>query len=82
MNIRTTFVVLLACFLLTESRAQDSQKPNVIIIFNDDMGYADVGCYGARKSKRRVLIGWPKRAVALPVFTSLQPSVPHHGQLC
>ena len=23
------------------------EKPNVIIIYNDDMGYQDLGCFGA-----------------------------------
>jgi arylsulfatase A len=27
--------------------AQTSKKPNVIIIFNDDQGYQDLGCYGS-----------------------------------
>lgn len=31
--------------------AQAAEKPNVIIIFNDDMGYSDLGCYGAPKTK-------------------------------
>ncbi|MBT7854615.1 MAG: sulfatase-like hydrolase/transferase, partial [Opitutae bacterium] len=28
-----------------------AQKPNFVIIFNDDMGYADLGCFGAEKIK-------------------------------
>ncbi len=26
----------------------DPEKPNVVIILMDDMGYADVGCFGAQ----------------------------------
>jgi len=26
-------------------------KPNIVIIFNDDMGYADLGCFGSAKNK-------------------------------
>jgi arylsulfatase A len=28
-----------------------ADKPNIIIIFNDDMGYADLGCFGSEKNK-------------------------------
>jgi arylsulfatase A-like enzyme len=31
--------------------APASKKPNIIIIFADDLGYGDVGCYGATKIK-------------------------------
>ncbi len=39
-----TFVILLFCL---NSLAQD--KPNVIFIYADDLGYGDVSCYGATK---------------------------------
>ena len=37
-------LVLSGCFAVS---AYAAQKPNVIIIFNDDMGYQDLGCYSA-----------------------------------
>jgi len=33
------------------SDEQDSKKPNVIFIIVDDMGWADLGCYGSRQIK-------------------------------
>src|SRR5437867_11408133 len=32
------------CFL----QAADYQKPNFVIVFCDDLGYADISCYGAK----------------------------------
>lgn len=42
-------LALLALFSACVLRAAD--KPNVIVIFADDLGYGDVGCYGAKGYK-------------------------------
>jgi arylsulfatase A-like enzyme len=39
---------LLICGLLVlDSAAADGQKPNIVLIMGDDMGYSDIGCYGS-----------------------------------
>ena len=43
---------LMICFCQSyHALAQDNTKPNVVIIFADDLGYGDLGCYGATKQK-------------------------------
>ena len=33
------------------SALKAADQPNIIIVFNDDMGYGDLGCFGATKIK-------------------------------
>ena len=43
---------LIAFFILIfSSNAYSLTKPNIVIIFTDDQGYADVGCFGAKNHK-------------------------------
>lgn len=47
-------IALLFAASHTVSHAVDDvtdPKPNIIIIFNDDMGYADIGCFGSETNK-------------------------------
>ena len=45
---KTIVLAVLTCALLP---AEAATQPNIIIIFNDDMGYADLGCFGSEKNK-------------------------------
>jgi|GEM_PF-61469 len=48
----SNLITLLLFSLLTgHSASANTDKPNIVVIFNDDMGYADLGCFGAEKIK-------------------------------
>jgi arylsulfatase A len=44
---RFLHLTVLSLFLVVQS-SFSAQQPNIVIIFMDDMGYADVSCFGAQ----------------------------------
>lgn len=40
-------LVLLFSWSIGESRTEAAERPNIIYIMSDDMGYSDIGCYGS-----------------------------------
>ena len=46
MRIFLTLFVAISHWLLSNAK-----KPNIVIIFTDDQGYADLGCYGSKTNK-------------------------------
>ncbi|MEK6239618.1 MAG: sulfatase-like hydrolase/transferase, partial [Planctomycetales bacterium] len=49
MTARFACTAFLVC--VVSSSADASERPNVIFLLTDDLGYSDVGCYGASKVK-------------------------------
>ena len=45
------FLIALAWLLPAPVHAAGEEKPNIIFIFADDLGYGDIGCYGAKGFK-------------------------------
>ena len=49
MSSRTRTSAGLAVLAVFASTAFGIDKPNVVLIYSDDVGFADVGAYGAKK---------------------------------
>lgn len=60
MNLKPCFL-LIVCLFSFASIAQ--KKPNVIFILTDDMGYADIGCFGNPLIKTPFLDGMARKGV-------------------
>ncbi len=48
---KCVFPLLLLCFCFATTTLQAQEQPNIILIFTDDQGYGDIGCYGAKGFK-------------------------------
>jgi arylsulfatase A-like enzyme len=69
-------IAALLAFPLTGGAAQGGDKPrppNVVIVFVDDMGYGDLGCFGARKIKTPNLDRMARQGVRFTDFYVAQP---------
>ncbi len=63
-----TFSLLIACLFLAASPLHAATKPNLVIIFIDDMGYADIGPFGATKQRTPNLDRMAREGMKLTSF--------------
>jgi arylsulfatase A-like enzyme len=62
----TLAAVLLLCAFPARGQAPD--RPNIILIFADDLGYGDLGCYGAQRIRTPHLDRMAQQGVRLTSF--------------
>ena len=69
--------------LASGQEKKPKRPPNFVIIFADDLGYGDLGCFGAKGSRRRTSTAWPSEGMR---FTDLlrrrRPSAPRRARRC
>ena len=64
---------LAGCARLLPTRRKDERPPNFIIIFADDLGYADLGCFGAEKIRTPHLDRMAEEGMRFTDFYSTAP---------
>jgi arylsulfatase A-like enzyme len=66
-------LLLMACHPMDHNQATLRDKPNFIIIYADDMGYGDVGCFGATSIRTPNIDKMARNGMKLTEFYSASP---------
>jgi len=67
------FALFIICAVSINYVSAAIADPNIIIIFADDLGYADIGCFGAKKIKTPNLDKMAKEGIRFTEFYVAQP---------
>jgi len=74
MHLRSlAFAVALAAAFAPNATAQQKKQPNIVIVYADDMGYGDLGCYGHPTIKTPELDRMAAEGMRLTQFYSGHP---------
>ena len=72
-RILSSISLVLLLWPMSQQAAQAQQKPNIIFIYADDLGYGDLGCYGARAFKTPNIDRMAAEGLRLTSFYSVSP---------
>jgi 5-methyltetrahydropteroyltriglutamate--homocysteine methyltransferase len=64
----------ISLWFLLFSLSQAAQRPNIVVIFCDDMGYGDLGCFGAKDWQTPHIDSIAKKGVKFTDFYVAQPA--------
>ncbi|MEC5126160.1 arylsulfatase [Verrucomicrobiales bacterium BCK34] len=73
-------LILLALFIAISTSTIADERPNILVILSDDMGYSDIGCYGG-EIKTPNLDGLARKGVRFTQFYNTGRCCPTRGSL-
>lgn len=73
MRIMNFFAISFAIFMIACSAPEELRPPNIVIVFTDDQGYGDLGCYGATGFQTPNLDQLASQGMKFTNFYSAQP---------
>ena len=68
-----TFLIFISFLACNQNNGNQDQLPNIVIIFTDDQGYGDVGCFGATGFHTPNLDRMASQGMKFTNFYSAQP---------
>ena len=67
------YVILLFAVSANASAFEKARKPNIILIYTDDQGYNDLGCFGSKKIKTPHIDQMAREGIKLTSYYSAAP---------
>ena len=77
-----TAVVLGMLLAWLPTAAVQAAPPNVVLIFTDDQGYGDLGCFGSETIRTPTSTGWRLKAGSSPASWWLRRFARPRGRRC
>ena len=78
-TITLAVIALVAATIEVHTQPRSSGPPNVVLIIMDDVGYGDLGSYGAPDIRTPTSIGWHEKACDSPTSTPMARCARRHA---